>query len=900
MIKMIRINTILMIFLLAMVCGNLAAQTFWSEHTEPFTAGSGIQGDPYIISTPQQLAYLAVMVRDDHANYANKNYKMDRDIDLSEYIWDLPIGTQMVPFQGKFDGNEKNIPVFWSNIFDYDCWGLFGTTRDAEINRVRVQFGSSAGSPVVSGCLIGYAYKTVVTDCSFEMGEMWGNGDYSGGFIGYAEETTISDCNYSGSMIGWGNFIGGFIGYAEKTTISGCSYSGSLIGYGSGTGGLIGLGRDITLTGCSHEGSITGSQIVGGLVGAIDVGSVTNCYSTGTISGFNKVGGFIGLVESSGTTIITDCYAVGTVVGLSDHIGGFIGNFWGWEGSIERCFAEAKVTGLGNGIGGFIGYGFTYDKDKATIFDCYSISSTSGNLSVGGFIGAGTGLTIDRCYAGGSVAGTNFVGGFSGNFSNSSISHCSTGVATDGGENVGGFVGVLSYSTLNACFAGGKIEGSSRVGSFCGGNYEGVVIDCFAVGGVFDGRENSGGFAGFNSSGNYINCYFDKQTTGILSGTGYGNVVGIEAFTTSQLTQNTLPPDFSEDDWEAVAGYYPQLKIFANSDNATLQAHSTLFAVPLKLANDVESINDVQTFFQLADKTPEGESIIWDASYFEKVTIYNNAVYAEPSNAWRTLTLRTGELERSFKFRAPGGLLSAEIIDVKSNHPAKDNMFTYLIECGSADDFAYADLMLPPYASCTPGSPLILYANTPLVVTVTSIDGQSKPYTFRAEKRLPSDIFIQRWHDVLAINNNFTTNGGYNFTAYEWYKNGEKMSGNTKGYIQEPGGLSRTAEYTAIVTTQQRDQLGICPAKISNMPAPKMAVYPNPARSGQTVRVETGIDAGEQNNAVMQLFNATGNLLAKQTLNAPVVELTAPDTPGTYVLQITVNGVAQTLKIAVE
>jgi len=50
----------------------------------------------------------------------------------------------------------------------------------------------------------------------------------------------------------------------------------------------------------------------------------------------------------------------------------------------------------------------------------------------------------------------------------------------------------------------------------------------------------------------------------------------------------------------------------------------------------------------------------------------------------------------------------------------------------------------------------------------------------------------------------------------------------------------------------------------------------------------------------MQLFNATGNLVAKQTLNEAVVEIAMPDTPGTYVLQITVNGVAQTFKIVVE
>ena len=918
-----------MIFLFAMVCGNLKAQ-FWNNNTEPFTEGNGSPVNPYIISTPQQLAYLAVMVRDDHANYATKNYKLNVDIELDAYLWYLPIGTESLPFSGKFDGNGKIISGGRGIA-------LFEYTEYAEIFRLRLELWSvqnwedysgiiicSAFETVVSDCsivessvrtgiiscgFIGYAKNSAISNCNFSGEITNNNSNYRGGFIGLAENSVISNCKFSGNITSNNDITGGFIGYAEETTVSDCSFSGRINSGGQyHSGGFVGYGKNLTLNNCNSEGLVIGVYYVGGFGGEIVNSVITNCYSKSSISGKSVVGGFLGFHTVNQTSKISDCYAIGSVYASVGFGGGFIGSVssTGVSASIDKCFSEAVVSVGVNVGGGFIGE-VQSPNYSLTISDCYSISSTSVPLYAGGFIGNSRYSTITGCFAGGSVVGKDMVGGFIATSFNSKISRSASGASTEGDNFVGGFVGYLSSGTISvntftACFFGGSVEGNTNVGGFFGStssyyldeiDYD-IISDCLSVGAII-GENKTGGFIGENVSGNYENCYFDRQTTGIPTGTTDEDVEGMQGLSTSQLTQNSLPPGFSEDDWVAVAGYYPQLKVFAESDNATLQAHSALLAVPLKLANDTEFVSDVQTFFQLADKTPEEDAIIWDASFFEKVTIYNNTVYAEPSDAWRTLTLRSGELERSFKFRAPGGLLSADIIDVKSNHQAKDNMFTYLIECGSTDDFAYADLVLPPYASCTPGSPLILYANTPLDVTVKSINGLTeKKYTFVAEKLLPSDIFVQRWHDVLAINNNFTTNGGYNFTAYEWYKNGDKLP-DTKGYIQISGNSQAT--YTAELTTQQGDKMGVCPVVVSNLSSPKVAVYPNPVRSGQTIRVESEI---ELNNAVMQLFNATGNLLAKQTLNASVVEHAAPDTPGTYVLQITVNGMPQTFKIAVE
>ena len=929
-----KINIILIIFLLAMVCGNLEAQSGnWSGNLAGgFARGDGSMEYPYTIETGGQLAYLATVVLNNPSSYANRYYALGADIDLSAHYWDSPIGSSTLsPFRGKFDGNGKKIENLKSydkespNAYNQDGYGLFGYTSSAEITKLRLVDGHIYSKRSLVGLLIGNAENTTVANCSATGAVICSSqgGIYkgmAGGLIGSAAGGTISNCDFSGYMRtdNENENTGGFAGYAEDVKITDCSFSGSIFGNRS-TGGFIGSGVDLVISGCFSEGFISGTERVGGFLGEALRIDIANCYALCSTSGGWCVGGFIGEIGEwnnyEESFLISGCYARGSIIGTSGGTGGLIGRMSGKDGRIEGCFSETKITGLGSGVGGFIGGG--ENGNGISIYNCYSNSFAKGNSAVGGFIGIAGGLEIDRCYASGSVEGDGGlemyddgtlieggfgVGGFVGAAMETSISHCASSVSVKGNTYIGGFIGSQNYfgfsgTVIRKCIATGSVEGVSYLGGFCGQNDGGTITDCYSVGAVIGVEDNTGGFVGENNSGIYENCYFDKQTTGKLVGTCEGDVGGIKALATSLLTLNALPSGFSASDWKSVAGYYPQLKAFAESDNPVFKAQGALLAVPLKLANDEEIVGDVQTFFKLADKTPDENAIIWDTNVLDKISIYNNTVYAEKSNAWRTMTVYSGELERTFKFRAPNGLLSADILDVKSNHPTNGDMFTYLIECGSDDISAYVDITLPPYSSCSPGSPVTLYANIPQKVTVTSIDGQSKTYTFVAEKRLPSDIFIQRWHDVLAVNNNFATNGGYNFIAYEWYKNGNRMSDETKGYIQIPEG---SAEYTAVLTTQQRTKLGVCPVRISGKSTSTMAVFPNPVQRGQVVNVETGIAADELNNVVMQLFSTTGNLVAKQTLNEAVAEIAMPDTPGQYLLQITVNGVPQTFKIAVE
>lgn len=63
----------------------------------------------------------------------------------------------------------------------------------------------------------------------------------------------------------------------------------------------------------------------------------------------------------------------------------------------------------------------------------------------------------------------------------------------------------------------------------------------------------------------------------------------------------------------------------------------------------------------------------------------------------------------------------------------------------------------------------------------------------------PREVLVQRWGDVLAVTNE-EYNGGYEFVAFQWYKNGAVIEGATSSILYEPEGLDLDAEYSVLLT----------------------------------------------------------------------------------------------------
>ena len=63
----------------------------------------------------------------------------------------------------------------------------------------------------------------------------------------------------------------------------------------------------------------------------------------------------------------------------------------------------------------------------------------------------------------------------------------------------------------------------------------------------------------------------------------------------------------------------------------------------------------------------------------------------------------------------------------------------------------------------------------------------------------PREVMVQRWGDVLAVTND-NYNGGYQFVAFQWYKDGVMINGATSSILYEPDGLDLGSEYSVMLT----------------------------------------------------------------------------------------------------
>ncbi len=88
-----------------------------------------------------------------------------------------------------------------------------------------------------------------------------------------------------------------------------------------------------------------------------------------------------------------------------------------------------------------------------------------------------------------------------------------------------------------------------------------------------------------------------------------------------------------------------------------------------------------------------------------------------------------------------------------------------------------------------------------MTLRVHQSNGVDTVMTQVIEVRYPSWLIQQRWNDVLALyNQNY--NGGYYFSAIQWYQAGMPIATGSpyQTYIYQPGGLNTEADYWAALT----------------------------------------------------------------------------------------------------
>ncbi len=210
-------------------------------------SGAGTQANPYLISTPQHLGWMAYQTETQNLR---GYFKQTAHISLSNETW-LPIGNATYKFIENYDGNNYVITGLTTTEtrktsstgnYKYSYQGLFGVASNATIDNVKVLSGTIRGNNYTGG-IVGYAYSsTKLTNCQVGSVSIYANGNYNGGIAGYFNNASATAC-YSKAQMSGGGYYGGIGGYIQSTTLTACAFEGTLavaafgyqIGYSTGT-----------------------------------------------------------------------------------------------------------------------------------------------------------------------------------------------------------------------------------------------------------------------------------------------------------------------------------------------------------------------------------------------------------------------------------------------------------------------------------------------------------------------------------------------------------------------------------------------------------------------------------------------------------------------------------------
>lgn len=554
--------------------GRSAAAAWDGTAAESFEGGNGDSSDPYIIKTAEQLAFLAKQVNGGET-YQGKYFQLEADLDLSGREW-APIGTETVPFSGKFSGNGHvltNVKI--SAAGDYI--GLFG-------------------------------YNTgTITYVGIESGEISG-GNCTGSICGL-NAGTITGC-YNNAPVTGKESAGGVCGKNSGTVQM--SYNTGAVTGTLKTGGVCGESADrSTLANCYNTGILVGDSVVGGICGSVESSAdVSNSFSMAEICGNSEIGGNIGTGPSKNCFYSKDLFLMEDFGGpvetkdLTSRLSGFSGDIWergsytkGTENGRYRSdnYTLIRLKGVGKAQSGELrmynyftvsGDSWRYYNPITTADEFEKLTQNSAMWRRNYVLQSDIDLSGRNITPIGNEV-TPFYAHFSGDghkISNLIINQPDSDnvglfgyvsgwlydIITENGSitgrnNVGGIFGYAS-GTRGRCVNGNAVSGVRNVGGICGESQT-PVIDGINIGTV-TGTENVGAICG-SENDNVKNCWYNSDTSGARGIAGEDLEGAAKGLTTLQMTSadalttmglnSTLWTKKSNDKAAGIA-YYPSLR----------------------------------------------------------------------------------------------------------------------------------------------------------------------------------------------------------------------------------------------------------------------------------------------------------------------------------------------------
>ncbi|WP_178024407.1 S-layer homology domain-containing protein [uncultured Paenibacillus sp.] len=344
--------------------------TVFADSEGTAVAGSGTAGDPFIVTTLDQLD----AVRDN----LTAHYRLGADIDASATAgWDggagwMPIGERgggsSTQFTGVFDGAGHVIRNLTINRPSQDGVGLFGMIGTGGVVRsLGIEGGTITGGNY-TGALAGNNNGTI--EQSHTGVDVRGYG-LVGGLAGYEYGQILA--SYATGDVSGTNNVGGLIGRSDGTVTE--AYATGHVEGNDTVGGLIGLKEGGELSRSYFAGTVhANGQYIGGLVGFLFGAILSQSYNIGSVSGDHIVGGLVGITDYG---YIGKSYASGQVTAAAGDVGGVLGSNNGTV--MESNYWDAETSGLADGCG--------HNNDAYGV-PCVAVSLTTAEaLSQAGYAG---------------------------------------------------------------------------------------------------------------------------------------------------------------------------------------------------------------------------------------------------------------------------------------------------------------------------------------------------------------------------------------------------------------------------------------------------------------------------------------------------------------------------------
>lgn len=365
-----------------------------------FSAGSGLESDPYIITNEDDLK----KINDPEFINSGKYFKMNKDIKIctDNKSW-ISLGTDATPFKGHFDGNNKKITNLYINKQSNSKVALFGCVSSSEIKNL-VLDEPKVTSKKQTGALVGLCINSKISNITVNNPSLNVAEGKAGCIAGSVVTSTIENCKVninSGSVFeGHGNELGGIAGiirfYSKISSSSVTLNNGAYINAGDYTGGIVGHSLNSTIEKATFSGKIGNSEnsnSIGGIVGAASHSEIEYCCSEGvgttdgSVSGNDNIGGICGLLtdHSEIDNSVTSMNVEG-----SENIGGIAGKVK--DSEIEDSYVTSKsVKSNTYNCGGIAGY-----VENSTLQDLVIRANIEAKYNVGGVAGQAQNSTIQK------------------------------------------------------------------------------------------------------------------------------------------------------------------------------------------------------------------------------------------------------------------------------------------------------------------------------------------------------------------------------------------------------------------------------------------------------------------------------------------------------------------------